>query len=75
MSVEQRTAIKLCVKNNFYIKNTLEMLIKAYGENAMKNSAIYDWFRRFLDRRTDPRDDEPADVNKTSQRCHNQRPC
>ena len=36
MSVEQRTAIKFCVLNGKNRKETMEMLVKAYGDAAMK---------------------------------------
>ena len=34
------------------------MLDNAYGKSTMKKSAVYDWYRRFQNGRTDPRDDQ-----------------
>ena len=45
MSIEQRTAIKFCVLNG---KNkTMEMLVKAYGDAAMKREALHKWYSRY----------------------------
>ena len=42
MSVEQRTAIKVCVKNKIATKIKLEMLAKASRDDGMRKSADYD---------------------------------
>ena len=44
MSVEQRTAIKFCVLNGKNRKETMEMLVKAYGDAAMKKTALHQWY-------------------------------
>ena len=44
MSVEQRTAIKFCVLNGKNRKETIEMLVKAYGDAAMKRTALHKWY-------------------------------
>ena len=44
MSVEQRTAIKFCVLNGKNRKETMEMLVKAYGDAAMKRTALHKWY-------------------------------
>ena len=44
MSVEQRTAIKFCVLNGKNRKETMEMLVKAYGDAAMKKTALHKWY-------------------------------
>ena len=36
MSDEQRSAIKFCVRNGFSKSKTIDMLLNAYGEKAMK---------------------------------------
>ena len=47
MSVEQRTAIKLCVLNGKNRKETMEMLVKAYSDAAMKRTALHKWYSRY----------------------------
>ena len=47
MSVEQRTAIKFCVLNGKNRKETMEMLVKAYGDAAMKRTALHKWYSRY----------------------------
>ena len=39
MSVKQRKGIKICVLNGKNRKETMEMLVKAYGDAAMKKTA------------------------------------
>ena len=47
MSVEQRTAIKFCVLNGKNRRETMEMLVKAYGDAAMKRTALQKWYSRY----------------------------
>ena len=48
MSLEQRTAIKFCVLNGKKNrKETMEMLVKAYGDAAMKRTALHKWYSRY----------------------------
>ena len=49
MSVEQRTAVKFCVLNGKNRKETMEMLVKAYGDAAMKRTALHKWYSRYED--------------------------
>ena len=45
MSVEQRTAIKFCVLNGKKNrKETMEMLVKAYIDAAMKRTTLHKWY-------------------------------
>ena len=44
MSDGQRTAIKFCVLNGKNRKETMEMLVKAYGDTAMKRTALHKWY-------------------------------
>ncbi|XP_054709237.1 protein GVQW3-like [Uloborus diversus] len=50
--LEQRGNIKFCVLLEKSPSETLEMLRKAYGNSAMKKSAVYEWHKRFLGGRT-----------------------
>ena len=47
MSVEQRTAIKFCVLNGKNRKETMVMLVKAYGDATMKRTALHKWYSRY----------------------------
>ena len=44
MSVEQRTAIEFCVLNGKNRKETMEILVEAYGDAAMKRTALHKWY-------------------------------
>ena len=46
MSVEERKAIKLCVFNGKTEKKQ-EMLVKAYGDAAMRRTALPKWYSRY----------------------------
>ena len=49
MIVEQRTAVKFCVLNGKNGNETMEMLVKAYGDAAMKRTALHKWYSRYED--------------------------
>ncbi|GBL87823.1 Putative uncharacterized protein FLJ37770 [Araneus ventricosus] len=51
-SLEQPANIKLCVLLEKSPSETLEKLKKAYGNDAMKNTAVYEWHKRFREGRT-----------------------
>ena len=63
MAEEQRSAIKFCVLNGFSKKETMLRLQKAYGEQAMKKTAM--WFSRFVDGRKSTHDDKRSGRPKT----------
>ena len=44
MSVQQRTAIEFCVLNGKNRKETMEILVEAYGDAAMKRTALHKWY-------------------------------
>ena len=44
MSVKQLTAIKFCVLNGKNRKKTMAMLVKAYGDAAIKRRALHKWY-------------------------------
>ena len=58
MSDEQRSAIKFCVRNGFSKSKTIDMLLNAYGEKAMKKTAVYMWYKRFEEGRENIKDDQ-----------------
>lgn len=44
---EQRYALKFCVKLEYSATESYQMLIKAYGDDAMSRTQAFDWFKRF----------------------------
>ena len=42
------------------------MLTKAYGESAMSETRVYEWYKRFQDGREDVEDDERPGCPSTS---------
>ena len=46
-ALEQRSAIKFCVANKKSRRETFEMLKTAFGNNAMKKTALYKWYSEF----------------------------
>lgn len=61
---EQRANIKFCVLLQKSPGETLQMLIQAYGDVAMKKSQVYEWHKRFREGRVsiedDPRSGRPS---------------
>ena len=57
-NLEQRWAIKFCVKLNENATETYETLRMAYGENALSRTQVFRWRKAFLDGRESV-DDEP----------------
>jgi len=47
LELEQRSNIKFLVKLGKSGKEIREMLVKVYGDNAMKKMADYKWVKRF----------------------------
>ncbi|GBL86737.1 Putative uncharacterized protein FLJ37770 [Araneus ventricosus] len=56
-SLEQPANIKFCILLEKSPSETLEMLKKAYGSDAIKKTAVYEWHKRFLEGRTNIEDD------------------
>ncbi|GBL69335.1 hypothetical protein AVEN_219743-1 [Araneus ventricosus] len=56
-SLEQRANIKFCVLLDKSPSETLLMLKKAYGNDAMKETTVYEWHNRFREGRTNIEDD------------------
>ena len=65
--LEQRYAIKFCVKMGKNGAETLEMLRKAYGDGAMKQSQTFMWHKRFREGRESVNDDDRSGRPSTSQ--------
>jgi hypothetical protein len=48
---EQRVAIKFCLKAGLSATETLVLVQKAYGNEALNRSKVFRWYSRFLDGR------------------------
>ena len=48
-NLEQRCAIKFCVKPNENATETNENLKRAYGEHALSRAQVFRWHKAFLD--------------------------
>jgi len=69
-NLEQRINIKFCVKIGKSASETLALLTVAYGEYAMKKLSVFEWHRRFEERREDVQDDPRSGQPKTQKdRC------
>ena len=55
---EQRVAIKFCFKAGLSATETLELVQKAYGYEALNRSNVCRWYSRFRDGRQLAEDDE-----------------
>jgi transposase len=55
---EQRVATKFCFKSGLSATETLVLVQKDYGKEALNRSNLYRWYSRFRDRRELVEDDE-----------------
>jgi transposase len=56
--MEQRAAIKFCVKLKKAATETFEMLKSAYGEECLSRRSVFEWHKRFKEVRELLKDDE-----------------
>jgi hypothetical protein len=63
--LEQRINIKFCAKLSKSAGETLQMLIEAYGADAVKKSNVFQLHKRFKEGREDVKDDERTGRPKT----------
>ena len=66
LELEQRTNIKFLVKLGKSGNKIREMLLQVYGDNAMKETAVYKWVKRFSERRESVTDEERSGRPATS---------
>jgi hypothetical protein len=64
---EQRVAIKFYFKAGLSATETLLLVQKAYGNEAVNRSNIFRWYSLFQDRRELVEDDERGDCPKSTQ--------
>jgi hypothetical protein len=55
---EQRVTIKFCFKAGLSVTETLVLVQKAYGNEAVNRSNVFRWYSQFRDRRELVGDDE-----------------
>jgi hypothetical protein len=55
---EQRVAIKFCFKAGLCVTETLVLVQKAYGNEALNRPNVFRWYSRFQDGRELVEDDE-----------------
>ena len=49
--VEQRSAIKICLRNEIAVVGTFRMLQKAFGDLTMSQKNVYKWYKDFKEGR------------------------
>ena len=49
--VEQRSAIKFCLRNEISVAETFRMLQKAFGDLTMSQKNVYKWYKEFKEGR------------------------
>ena len=57
-NVEQRCAIKFCVKLEKSATETIAMLEKAYGEDSLSRAEVFRWHKAFREGRENAEDEE-----------------
>ena len=63
---EQRVVIKLCFKAGLSVTETLVLVQKAYGNEALKRSNVFRRYSRFRDGRELVEDDERGGLPKST---------
>jgi hypothetical protein len=57
MAEQQRCAIEFCVRLGKSGPETLKLIRKAYGNDAMRRAAVFKWWKRFRDGETNVKDE------------------
>ncbi|XP_054720558.1 protein GVQW3-like [Uloborus diversus] len=70
-NLEQRYAIKFCVRLNKTASETLVMIQDAFKEEAMSRAAVFHWHKRFKDGRQNVEDDDRSGRPSTSRTDNN----
>jgi len=64
---EERVAIKFCFKAGLCATETLVLVLKAYGNEAVNRSNVFMWYSRFRDGRELVEGDERGGLSKSTQ--------
>ena len=59
-NIEQRYAIKFCVKLNKSATETSDSLTEAYGDATLSRTMVFKWHRAFEEGRENVEDDPPS---------------
>jgi hypothetical protein len=62
---EQRVAIKFCFEVSLSATETLVLVQKSYGNEALNRSNVFRWYSRFRDGREPVEDDKSGDRQKS----------
>jgi hypothetical protein len=69
MAEQQRCGIEFCVRLEKSGSETLQLIHQAYGDDAMRRAAVFEWWKRFRDGETnvkdEPRSGRPSTVPVT----------
>ena len=63
-TLEERYAIKLCLKLGKNARETYGMLQTAFGACCMNRASVFEWYKRFKEARESVRDDERCGGSK-----------
>jgi hypothetical protein len=63
---EQRAAIKFCFKAGLSASETVVLVQKTYGNEALNRLNVFRWYFRFIDRRELVEDDERGGCPKST---------
>ena len=63
-SLEERYAIRFCLKLGKYVTETYGMLQTAFQPSCMNQASVFEWHKRFKEGRESVRDDERCGRSK-----------
>ena len=58
VNVEQHVNVKFCVKLGKSTTETYDLLKKVYGDECLSRTQVFEWFKRFKERREEIGDDQ-----------------
>nr|XP_012143528.1 PREDICTED: putative uncharacterized protein FLJ37770 [Megachile rotundata] len=65
-NIEQRCAIKFCVKLNKSATETFNMIHQAYKDDSMSRTSVFEWHKNFKDGREDDEDEQRVERPSSS---------
>jgi len=67
VNVEQHVNVKFCVKCGKSTTEMYDLLKKVYGDECLSHTQVFEWFKRFKERREEIGDDQRPCRPSTSQ--------